>query len=93
MKSSLPTYLVCVLLLLLAGGMETIERHDHGSLESGHNCPACRLADAPADLPSPDDGDAGTRPPDPGAVLPQIERRAPEAPLAPILHLRGPPLS
>jgi hypothetical protein len=90
--TSLPALLVCIL-LLLAGGLETLERHDHASLAPGHDCPACRLAGAPADLPMPDGAGVGVRPSGHGSVLPVLDPCAPEAPCCAVLHLRGPPLT
>ncbi len=92
LKTSLPAILICIL-LLLAGGLETFERHNHSPLARGGDCPACQLAGAPSDLPTPDGAGVAGRPPDHGSLVLVLVQLAPEGPLPAVLHLRGPPLT
>lgn len=84
--------LLLIALLVLTGGLAASERHDHGPFAVGHECAACQIAGAPADLPAPDLSAAHESMADSGEILESPESAAPEAPCLAVPHPRGPPL-
>ncbi len=79
-------------ILILADGVERLEKHDHGPLTSDHACAACQIAASPVDLPSAVVAVPENRPPAPDSAPLVTMLVAPDAPIPALPEPRGPPL-